>query len=334
MSMRISLHGADEQTMQREITERFQIERALFPLVPHHNIAPHARVAVITQGRESGTRYLEGYQWGLLPAWTPEEDAEHRLPFARRETLHKRRAFRGSFAERRCLVPVSGFFLFKQKEGKSVPLYIRPRNGKYFALAGVWDEWITAEGWPLRTVALITTEANRLLAPLGQRMPAVLRKEDEEMWLDPAQKYLRELRKLLQPAPVKEIEVSAVTARANFQNFDERAAVQALPNSPQILEGLGIDWENRKVLPPRKRLVRREHASPDGQVFFKTRSFTSDEYLSWHPVVDVADGQVFCDCPDFRFRHAPHSPRLATPQHWCKHIDRAVENCRRHGEIA
>lgn len=338
MSIRMSLHESTlpsgPSSLQRELNERFQVDRAFYSVQPYYNRAPHMRIAVVTQGQESGSRYLEGYQWGLIPAWTSEENAEHRLPFARRESVRYRPAFRDAFVQRRCLIPASGFFLFKRKDGKDVPLYIRPRHGKYFAFAGIWDEWITVDGYPLRTVALITTEPNRLLAPLGQRMPAVLRPEDEELWLDPTQKNPRELQKLLQPTPVGLMEVHAVTARANFQNFDEPSAVVPLPDSAKILQSLGIDSPQRKVLPPRKRLVRREYSSPDGQVFFKTRSFSRDEYLFWHPVVDITDGYVFCDCPDFRFRHAPHSPRLATPQHWCKHIDRAVENCRRHGEIS
>jgi hypothetical protein len=119
-----------------------------------------------------------------------------------------------------------------------------------------------------------------------------------------------------------------------FENFNQPEAVQPLGNSAEILREIGIaPLQKRGRYAPRKRALRREYSTPDGQVFFKTRSFSRDEYISWHPVVDTADGHVFCDCPDFRFRHAAHEPRLATPQHWCKHIDRAVRNCRRHGEI-
>jgi len=68
-------------------------------------------------------------------------------------------------------------------------------------------------------------------------------------------------------------------------------------------------------------------------VFFKTHSFTQRDDTWWHPVVDLESGGVFCDCPDFRYRHAPHEPDVTMPQHWCKHLARAVDNCRRHGEL-
>ena len=335
MSTRISLHGNHPQTLQREIVERFNIERVLFPLAPRYNIANGTRIAVITQGNETGARYLEGYNWGLIPFWATKDDAKHRLPFARSETLDDKPAFRQAFTTRRCLIPANGFFQFKRMDGHNIPLYVRMRDREYSAFAGIWDEWTTPEGWALRTVALITTEANRLLAPLGQRMPAILRPEDEADWLNPEHRNLDELQRLLQPAPAKEMEICAVTARVNFENFNQPETVEALANSEDILRSVGISTENkRRKLPPRKRLVRRESTSPDGQVFFKTRSFSRDEYLTWHPVVDIADGHVFCDCPDFRFRHAAHAPRIATPQHWCKHINRAVRNCRKQGDLS
>jgi putative SOS response-associated peptidase YedK len=344
MSARISLHGGGAPDLQRKISERFGAQRMLFPLAPRYNIAPHSRIAVITQDRatrqpqtqkmEVGTRYLEGYGWGFVPFWATPEDAEHRLAFARSETLPDKPAFRRSFLQRRCLIPANGFFLFKKHEGRMVPLYVRPRENQYFAFAGIWDEWVSPAGLPIRTVALITTEANRRLAPLHQRMPAILRMQDESDWLDPAHQNADELQRLLQPAPAKSLSIYAVSPRVQFENFNHSEAVQPLKNSEEILRELGIAApKKRGRYAPRKRALRREYSTPDGQVFFKTRSFSRDEYISWHPVVDTSDGHVFCDCPDFRFRHAAHEPRLATPQHWCKHINRAVRNCRRHGEI-
>lgn len=344
MSLRMSLHGGGAPDLQRKISQRFGAEQMLFPLAPRYNIAPHSRICVVTQDRatrnpqtgneECGARYVEGYNWGFVPFWATPEDAEHRLNFARSETLPDKPAFRRSFLQRRCLIPANGFFLFKKHNEKTVPLYIRARENEFLAFAGIWDEWVSPAGLPVRTVALITTEANRRLAPLNQRMPAILRMQDEKDWLDAAHQNVEELQYLLQPAPEKSLEIDVVTPRVEFENFNYSEAIQPLENSEEILRELGIaPMKKRGCTAPRKRVLRREYSTPDGQVFFKTRSFSRDEYISWHPVVDTSDGHVFCDCPDFRFRHAAHAPRLATPQHWCKHIDRAVRNCRRHGEI-
>ena len=216
--------------------------------------------------------------------------------------------------------------------GERVPLYVHAARQEYLSFAGIWEEWTTPEGWPLRTVALITTEANRMLAPLHHRMPAILRREDEAAWLDPSRQNANELTRLLQPSKPERLKLYAVSPRVTHENFNQPVAVEPLENSDEILHECGIEVEKKK-LKPRKRVLQRDFVSPDGQVFFKTRSFTRDEYTFWHPIVDTHDGHVFCDCPDFRFRHAQHDPSLWRPEHWCKHIGRAVENCRRHGEI-
>jgi putative SOS response-associated peptidase YedK len=346
MSRRFSLHPplqfGEQRTEQKpdvsaaqftfEVAARFDVSRVLFPVAPRYNIAPGARIAVVTQGRETGANYLEGYHWGLMPSWADDPEVRRRLINARAETLHQKPAFRDAFLRRRCLIPASGFFEWKLLDnGERVPLHVQSR-AEYFAFAGIWEEWLTPEGWPLRTVALITTEANRILAPLHHRMPAILRREDEAAWLDPSHRNEKELTRLLQPCKPELLKIFAVSARANHENFNQPAAVTPLHNSSEVLAQCGLEVEKKK-LPPKKRVVQRDFVSPDGQVFFKTRSFSRDDYTFWHPIVDTHDGHVFCDCPDFRFRHAINEPRLATPQHWCKHINRAVENCRRHGEI-
>lgn len=342
MSRRFSLHPSATNDAQRtdvtaaefttEVANYFDVGRVLFPLAPHYNVAPGARIAVITQSRETGAKYLEGYNWGLIPAWATDPEVRHRLTNARSETLSQRPAFRDAFLRRRCLIPASGWFEWKLlPSGESVPLYIGAHE-EYFAFAGIWEEWKTPEGWPLRTVSLITTEANRLLAPLHHRMPAILRCEDQAAWLDSSHRNEKELTRLLQPCKSERLKTFAVCPRASHENFNQPAAVAPLLNSDEVLARCGLQVEKKKLL-PKKRVVQRDFVSPDGQVFFKTRSFSRDEYTFWHPIVDTHDGHVFCDCPDFRFRHAPHEPSLARPQHWCKHINRAVENCRRHGEI-
>jgi hypothetical protein len=89
-----------------------------------------------------------------------------------------------------------------------------------------------------------------------------------------------------------------------------------------------------------RRHVRRDAPLPDGITPFVTKSFTQDdENIEWHPHVDTRTGEVWCDCPDFRFRHAPTArrnneiPNVLQVEYHCKHVIRAVANCVRRGEI-
>lgn len=70
-----------------------------------------------------------------------------------------------------------------------------------------------------------------------------------------------------------------------------------------------------------------------GQQHFKTKSFTRNDETHWLPVVDLEAGTVFCDCPDFRFRHAKHEPTVNDSVHHCKHITRALTTCVRVGQL-
>lgn len=330
MCGRFALHHSTEQVL-----ERFGVQRVLFPLTAHYNIAPSQRIAVITQGKETGERYLEGYKWGLVPFWARDPIVGQRLINARAETLAEKPAFKHALTRRRCIIPASGFFDWKKEGDERLPQYVRPREGPLFAFAGLWEEWLTPEGWPLRTCVLITAETKRLLAPLRNRMPAILRAADEAAWLDTSLQNATELRRLLQPYPAQQMDVYPVSQRVNSAACDDPRCIELAADARQSVSLLLDAKAERKPsrLPPRRRHVMRDFVVPGEQVFFKTRSFTRDDYTRWHPVVDVETGHVFCDCPDFRFRHAGHEPDILTPQHWCKHLARAVRNCQRHGEV-
>lgn len=47
-------------------------------------------------------------------------------------------------------------------------------GGGLFAFAGLWDAWHGADGPPLLTCCIVTTEANDLVKPLHDRMPVIL----------------------------------------------------------------------------------------------------------------------------------------------------------------
>lgn len=272
---------------------------------------------------ESSTRTAQSLRWGIVPAWSNDDVAERRIFNARAETLHEKPAFRESLIERRCIVPASGFFEWTTQDGERVPLYVSDKNGGLFGFAALWDEWVLPNGHAFQSCAIITTESNRLLAPHHARMPAILRPESYAQWLDPSVQNTNILRNLLQPFSPKQMELRFLSREQMKRSSSDAKRIESSE---------AIEYSKEQAV-PKKRLVLRDWVSPDRQVFFQTRSFTRDDYTMWHPIVDLSSGHVWCDCPDFRFRHAMHEPDTKTPHHWCKHVARAVENCRRHGEL-
>ncbi len=301
-----------------------ELARGRFQLRPGGFVSAIAEV--------EGERRVEALRWGLIPFWTPLEDVRggRRMVWARAETLAKKASFRQSLAGQRCIVPVSGFFVSVRDGSAGRTLLARPRGGGLWAAAALWDEWVSSEGHVLRTLALVSVEANARLAKVEGRMPAILRSGEDAAWLSGDQMGEKTLARVLRPWSGREMEIEAVPM-PRWKEQDDEGLVEPLSQSAAIIERLGLARPQRDQV--FKRQIVRDWRSEDGQVGFKVRSFTRDDGSRWHPVVDTHDGSVFCDCPDFHYRHAAHHPSVATPAHWCKHLQRAVKNCVQHGDL-
>ncbi|RYG74333.1 SOS response-associated peptidase [bacterium] len=278
--------------------------------------------AVVSQ---QGNRVFRGFRWGLIPAWWSEEQRQkQRLFAARAENLTRRPSFNRALRQKRAVVPVDGFWMWHEVDEVQIPFYFRSRNGEPLFLAALWDDSDDED-----RLALVSVEANRIVEPLGARMPAILRGDAVDVWLDENVTDQKQLVRVLQTVPSNAFRVVAADPLAS--------SWKSLEEAPR-----GRDWMSlvygREFRPEkprfkaRRRLVRRDHLA-GGQLFFRTRSFTRDDATQWHPIIDIENGHVFCDCPDFRYRHAQHEPDVWTPQWWCKHVSRAVANCKSHGEL-
>lgn len=207
------------------VAERFGVQLMLFKPSPRYNIAPSQPVAVVVQ---NGERRLEVCQWGLVPFWAKDPEIGNRLINARAETLAEKPAFKYSLTRRRCLIPADGFYEWRKEGNRRVPVYIRRRDGGLFAFAGLWDEWQSPDGSPLRTCTIITTEPNALIATIHNRMPAILKPEHEALWLDPSLKDPTQLLRMLQAYPEAELEAYPVPPRVNNPNSDDPLCIQPL----------------------------------------------------------------------------------------------------------
>ena len=158
------------------------------PLAPSYNAAPSQRLPVIT---DAAPDVIQAFRWGLIPAWSRDPKAGPKPINARAETLAEKPSFRALLHRRRCLVPADSFYEWQVTPTGKVPHRILRPDEAPFAFAGLWDEWVDrASGEVLPTFTIITTRANRLMAPLHERMPVILpTRAAERAWLaaaDPA----------------------------------------------------------------------------------------------------------------------------------------------------
>jgi putative SOS response-associated peptidase YedK len=66
-------------------------------------------------------------------------------------------SFCSAFKQRRCLIPACGFYEWKkQGAGRKQPFFIRPREGRLFSFAGLWERWHDPQGEPVETCTILT----------------------------------------------------------------------------------------------------------------------------------------------------------------------------------
>jgi len=185
--------------------------------IPHYNIAPTKTVVVVG---DDGTRYLSQIRWGLIPSWATDPAIGNRMINARAETLTTKPAFRVALRKRRCLVVADGFYEWEKRDRTKQPFYIVLKSREPFGFAGLWETWTSPDGEEIRTCTIITTDANKLLKPIHDRMPVILTREAEAVWLDPTIQDPARLPPLLKPYPADALEAHPVSRWVNSPQHD------------------------------------------------------------------------------------------------------------------
>lgn len=198
-----------------------ELDREVFKLLhvpalePRYNVAPTQEVAVIRDGEG---RHLDLLRWGLIPGWANDPAIGNRLINARAESLTAKPSFRDAFERRRCLVPADGFYEWQKTPSGKQPMYVRPKDRGVFAFAGLWERWHGPGAPPVESFTIITTDANDLVRPIHDRMPAVLSPELYDRWLDPGNRDTTALAALLEPFPSERMEAYPVSSYVNDPN--------------------------------------------------------------------------------------------------------------------
>jgi putative SOS response-associated peptidase YedK len=195
-----------------QIRARFPIGESV-EVRQRFNVAPGDDVLAVTTDREGSPRG-ELLRWGLVPHWSDGPASPLKMINARAETLGERPAFRDAFGRFRCLILADGFYEWDR--GRA--FHISRGGGGPFAFAGLWSIW-RREQTELRSCTIITTTANSAVAPLHDRMPVILERSAEAVWLDPVTPR-EALIELLQPLPERRTEVREVGPAVNDARYD------------------------------------------------------------------------------------------------------------------
>lgn len=211
-----------------ELIDRFNIESFLpeEDYLPNYNVAPSQSVlVVINNGFINKMGYL---RWGLIPPWGKDMKIGYKMINARAETLMEKPSFRNAYRNKRCLIIADSFYEWKrQDEKEKTPMRIKMKTDDVFAMAGLWEKWESPEGKSIFSCTVITTEANELVKDIHNRMPVILRPEEEKMWLNPDTNY-NELNPLLKPFNMELMEAYEVSTMVNSPKNNSVELIQKI----------------------------------------------------------------------------------------------------------
>jgi putative SOS response-associated peptidase YedK len=145
-----------------------------------HEAAPSQSQLVFRRHPETG-HPVEGYlRWGFIPHGSPTRPSVHPIHI-RAETIAEKPMFADAYRNRRCVVPMNSYY---QKDSNGRRHIISRRDGTLFAVAGIWDNWRNPKtGQWERTFAMVTVEANDVIARIHDRMVAILETSEISRWL-------------------------------------------------------------------------------------------------------------------------------------------------------
>ena len=218
------------KNLRRDFELGFDVRDSDFPVQqrPRYNIAPTEMVSVIRV--VDGVRRHSLLRWGFIPYWSKGETKPQIN--ARGETLFDKPMFRDAARARRCLMLADGFYEWKRDE-RDRPLqayFVERADGKPFAMAGIWDTWISGDGEVIESVCVVTTDASAEIASIHDRMPVILDKRDYLIWLEGD---IDAARALIKPPPDSTMTPRPVSNRVNAVRNDDAENLKPVdPNEP------------------------------------------------------------------------------------------------------
>ncbi|MGX9134805.1 SOS response-associated peptidase [Rummeliibacillus sp. JY-2-4R] len=211
-----------------ELLEEFNIQQAFEESLyeESYNIAPtHNIVAIINDGVKNRMGHLK---WGLIPSWAKDAKMASKMINARSETVDVKPSYKKAFEQKRCLIPMSSFFEWKREEKSKTPMLIKMKNASLFAVAGLYDTWHSPTKETIHTCTILTTKPNHLMANIHDRMPVILPKEQQSIWLDRSIRNHQILKSILLPYYEAEMMTYEVSDDVNSPKNNSKELIMKL----------------------------------------------------------------------------------------------------------
>lgn len=210
------------------ITKRFKTSNKLPLFKASWNVAPQQFIPTITRNSPNKITMMN---WGLV--FSP--NVKYGTINLRAESFGEKPFFKHFLLDKRCLIVADSFYEWGEVnlEGKPerYPFNFFLKERPLFGFAGVYNDIVNSKGIKTYTCAIITTTPNEKVKTVHNRMPVILKEKDEDSWLDPENKDLDKLLKLLAPYPADEMSMYVVSKLVNSpRNNDPRLIEEFKPS--------------------------------------------------------------------------------------------------------
>ncbi len=176
-----------------EFLEQLGVESSELPAISTE-FRPTNPIPIILTEPHTGENQLKYFKWGLIPNWAKDPKIGTSMINARSETIATKPAYKDAFQKRRCIIPIEMFYEYDATSRYRIQL----KNGKTMGVAGIWEE-SNINQTPITSCSLITTESNQLISKIHDRMPALLKPEQYDKWLNPKNHDTDLLQSMLKP---------------------------------------------------------------------------------------------------------------------------------------
>jgi putative SOS response-associated peptidase YedK len=208
-----------------DIAARFSASTGSVDFPVSHNVAPTKTMPVITL-RDGDERTAELFRWGIVPTWSRDGATPPPLINARSETVAEKATFRKLLRTQRCLVPANGFYEWERRGSAKVPHFFSVPDEPLIAYAGLYRTPSEKDGDDRPSFTILTTSANELVSRFHDRMPVIVRPEDEDLWLDPDIEQPEALESIYAPFPAGKMAEWTVSTRVNNAAVDSPALIE------------------------------------------------------------------------------------------------------------
>ena len=178
-------------------SSRYEIDKLqmdVFPKMYFANGFDYPDMMVIT---DKDPYHIQPMAWGLIPHWAKLDSVEkirRGTLNARDDQIFEKASFKMPIVSQRCLVILDAYYEYHTVDSKTkVPYRFTLKNDTCLTMAGIYDTWNHGD-LERKTVSIVTTSANESVARIhnnpdmlkrgGSRMPLILTKETERLWLE------------------------------------------------------------------------------------------------------------------------------------------------------